>query len=332
MAEPGPAPHDAIVPSPLIGSTLERARSLLLVYVALAAAFTAMLIQHSRSYGRMLVGPLYDDVVYLNDGLVYAQLIQTRGFWAAATQAVERPPHSPFATLTAAASFLLFGPVEWAPYALMGGIVLAVLLATDRLLGGLPPHARVAGAVFVLTFPIMGTLPYHFRPDATAGLATGFGVVMMLRYSPFRAPRRHQLWTGLCFAAALLIKTPSLPFTLYMFAGSWALSALGGARTDLAGPGGVGLPERRRGPAGWWAAVWPYWLPVLLVAGPYYWLAWRQVYDYIYENVFGRNRDLWRMSRGWPSLARFVWDGEGGALMVGRHGYLVVGLGALAGL
>jgi hypothetical protein len=304
---------------------------MLVVHALLAAAFTATMIQHSRSYGRLLVGPLYDDVVYLSEGLLYTHLAQAEGLWAALGRAVERPPHSPFATATAAASFVLLGPVEWAPYALMGVVVLAVLLAADWLLGGLPAHARVAGALFALGFPIVGTLPYHFRPDATAGLVTALGVVMMLRRSPFHATRRHQLWTGLCFAAALLVKTSVLPFTLYMFVGSWALSALAGARIDLAGPGGAGLPARR-GAARRWAAVWPYWLPVLVVAGPYYALAGRQVHDYIYENVFGRNREMWRMSLTWTDQARFLWDGAGGGLMVGRHGYLVVALGALAAL
>src|SRR5512145_632571 len=132
-----------------------------------------MTIQYSRSYGRMLVGPLYDDVVYLDEGLRYAQLAQTQGAWALVQEAVRRPPHSPFATSIALVSFLFCGPAEWAPYALMGLVVLAVVLAADRLLVDLPPHARVAGVLFVLTFPIVGTLPYHFRPDATAGLATG---------------------------------------------------------------------------------------------------------------------------------------------------------------
>src|SRR5262245_43401100 len=185
-----------------------------------------MPIQFSRSYGRMLVGPLYDYVVYLDEGSRYAQLVQTEGAWATLKEAAQRPPHSPFATSIAFPSFLLFGPTEWAPYALMGLVVLAVVFAADRLLVGLPPHARLAGALFVLTFPIVGTLPYHFRPDATAGLATGLGVMMMLRYSPLWAPRAHQYRTSACFALALLVKPTVAPFTLWMFVGSWMLSIL----------------------------------------------------------------------------------------------------------
>lgn len=294
--------------------------------------FTATIVHYSRSYGRMLVGPLYDDVVYLNEGLLYAQLAQEQGMRALVEHAVQHPPHSPFATCTAFLSFLLFGPVEWAPYALMGLVVLAVVLAADRLLVGLPQHARVAGTVFVLSFPIIGTLPYHFRPDATAGLATGFGVVMMLRYSPFWAPRAHQYWTGLCFALALITKTSLLPFTLYMFLGSGMLSALSGARTDLIVSAQRAMPGPQDGRRGCWAAVWPYWAPVLLLAGPYYMLAGRQVYNYIHQNMFGQNSKIWLMRRSWMNLARFVWDGEGGQLMVRRHGYLVIGLACFAGL
>ncbi len=306
--------------------------ALVLVYVVLVAMFTAMIIQYSRSYGRMLVGPLYDDVGYFIEGLQYAQLAQTQGIWALVKHAAQNPPHSPFSSGIAFVSFLLFGPVQWAPYALMGLVVLAVVLAGDRLLVAVPWHARVAGAVFVLTFPIVGTLPEHFRPDATAGLVTGFGVVMMLRYSPFWAPRPHQYWTGLCFALASIIKTPALPFTLFMFAGAWLLSVLGGRRSDLVAPAPRTMPEAQAGWRRYWAAIWPYWVPVLLLAGPFYVLAGQYVYRYIHENVFGQNREIWLMRRQWTSLARFIWDGEGGYMMVRRHGYLVIGLACVAGL
>ncbi len=302
-----------------------------MVYVLLALVFTATIVQYSRNYGRLLVGPLYDDVVYLNEGLEYAQMAQTRGPWALAERALANPPHSPFATAVASVSFLLLGPVQWAPYAVMGLAVLAVVLAADRLLAGLPAHARLAGALFVLTFPIVGTLPYHFRPDAAAGLVTGFGVVMMLRCSPRWAPRRQQYWTGLCFALALVIKTSVLPLTLFMFGSSWLLSLVAGRRTDLVAVSGA-LLERRHRERGTWAAIWPYLLPVLLVAGPYYLLAGRRVLRYIYDQALGQNRQLWVMNRDWASLARFVWDGEGGRLMLGHHGYLVLGIACLSGV
>src|SRR5262245_22419710 len=102
----------------------------------------------------MLVGPLYDDVVYLNEGLRYAQLARSQGGLALVRDVRQNPPPSPFSAGVAFASFLLFGSVQWAPYALMGLVVLAVILAGDRLLLGLPWHARVAGAMFVLTLPI----------------------------------------------------------------------------------------------------------------------------------------------------------------------------------
>ena len=305
--------------------------ALVIVLVGLVAAFTAMMIQYSRSYGRMLVGPLYDDVVYLDEGLRYAQLAQTEGGWALVREAVRRPPHSPLATSIALVSFLICGPVEWAPYALMGLVVLAVVLAADRLLVDLPAHARVAGALFVLTFPIVGTLPYHFRPDATAGLATGFGVMMMLRYPPSWAPRAYQYWTGASFALALLVKPSAAPFTLWMFAGSWVLSMLAGGTADRFVSGASPIGDRQDDRRGYWRGIWPYWVPVLALAGPYYWLAGGAVYRYIYENVFGQNRDVWRLQRDWPSLALFILTGEGGQTMLQGHLYLVIGLAGVAG-
>lgn len=313
----------------MTGSQVRPTGSLLVLYVVLATLLTSLIVQYSSNYGRLLVGPSYDDVVYLNEGLHYSQVAQTQGPRALIEQAVRHPPHSPFATFVACVSFLLFGPEPWAPYALMGLGVLAVLLATDRLLAGLPWHARAAGAVFVLTFPIVGTLPYHFRPDAAAGLATGFGVVMMLRVSPLWAPRWHQIWTGAWFALALLVKSSVLPFTALLFGASWWLSLACGRRRDLLGePGMPAPPEVARNRP--WGSLWPYILPVALLAGPYYLLTIRRLYHYIYDQVFGRNRDLWVMDIDWPSALRFLWDGQAGQLMLGRHGYLVLALAVLA--
>jgi hypothetical protein len=305
---------------------------LILVHTALAATFTAAIIGYSRNYGRMLLGPLYDDVVYLDEGLRHAQLVQTGELWVLVQDLAQRPPHSPFATLVSTAAFLLFGAVDWAPYALMGLVVLGVLLAADRLLVDLPRYARVAGALFVLSFPIVGTLPYHFRPDPTAGLVTGFGVVMMLRYPPLRAPRRHQYWTGLCFALAWLTKPSVFPFTLWMFVGSWMLSMLAGGTTDRFVSAQSLTQAPPDDPRGYWAAIWPYWVPVLLLAGPYYLIAGEGVSRYIYENVFGQNREIWRLKRDWLGLARFLLDGEGGRLMLRRHAYVILGLAGCAGI
>ena len=287
-----------------------------------------MILQYSATYGRGLLGPLYDDVVYLTDGLEHANLLRTQGVRACLTQLWVKPPHSPFGTFLAGASFVVFGSREWAPYALMGLVVLALLLVVDWLMDDLALPARLAGALFALSFPLTGTLPYYFRPDATSGLLTGLGAVLMVRESAVGASRRHQMMTGLCFALALLVKTPSFLFTLYMFVGSWLVSALWGANPQLVDSS----PTETRAARRWWPAVWPYWLPVLLLAGPYYILAGADTLRYVHENMFGENKEIWRLKGTWPELARFVWDGPAGQLMLGQHKYVVVALGALTAI
>ena len=121
---------------PALGLGRRIVGSPVLVYAALAAAFTAATIRYSRHYGPMLVSPRYDDVVYLNEGLLYAQIAQLQGLWAVVRYAILHVPHSPFATGTAMLSFLLVGPAVSAPYALMGVGVLVVAIAADRLLVG----------------------------------------------------------------------------------------------------------------------------------------------------------------------------------------------------
>jgi hypothetical protein len=118
-----------------------------------------------------------------------------------------------------------------------------------------------------------------------------------------------------------------------MFGGSWLLSLAGGRKTDLLGEPEAALPpygQPGSEPRRLWRAIWPYAVPVLLLAGPYYALSAGHVYRYIYDQVFGRNRDLWVMKDDWPTLLRFLWDGQAGQLMLGRHGYLVLVLALLS--
>src|SRR5262245_36426784 len=112
-----------------------------------------MIIQYSRSYGPALVGPMHDDVYYLNEGLEFAQLLQTQGVKACLKRAWATSPLSPFSTFVATAGFVMFGPSEWAPYVLMSLVVLAVMLTADWVMGGLSLEARLSGVLFTLSFP-----------------------------------------------------------------------------------------------------------------------------------------------------------------------------------
>jgi hypothetical protein len=67
---------------------------------------------------------------------------------------------------------------------------------------------------------------------------------------------------------------------------------------------------------------------VLLLAGPYYMLTGVDTLKYVHENMFGQNMEIWLLRGSWREIARFVWDGPAGQLMLGQHKYIVVGLAA----
>src|SRR5439155_2080663 len=79
------------------------------LWVLLAVLVTAWSIQFSLARGRLLLPPVCDDVGYFLEGLDWMEQCRFEGCAALARLLVERPPHSPFATLLALLSFGVCG-------------------------------------------------------------------------------------------------------------------------------------------------------------------------------------------------------------------------------
>ena len=78
--------------------------------------------------------------------------------------------------------------------------------------------------------------------------------------------------------------------------------------------------------------MWPYCLPVLLLAGPYYAVAGGNVARYVYVNVLGQQKEMWLRQDSWRDLVGTCGTVDGGQLMIGQHGYLVMVLAVVTGL
>jgi hypothetical protein len=283
-------------------------------YCLLAALFTMVFLNYSMRHGRLVVGPTDDDCVYMVDGLQRIEFLHATPK-ALLSNLLHYSPHSPFSTGLAILAFAVFGPHQWAPYAVNGIPVVLLLLAVDYLTTGSRRVARIAAILFALTFPFTGSLVTEFRPDCAVGVVTAFGLVLLLKTPPLAASRNQALFVGLLAAMALLIKPSFAPFTALSFGTAWLVSALFVHRNQLRSNA-----ER----TSWLGQIGWYCLPSIVLAVPYYLIS-PDIVTYIYNQAFGRYKAQWAMKdSGLRSVLRFYWDGAGGQMMLGRHKYVVV--------
>jgi hypothetical protein len=116
------------------------------------------------------------------------------------------------------------------------------------------------------------------------------------------------------FGLSMLIKTPTFPLTLFVFAAALAMASF----ADL-----VLLPLRPsldRFLLAWLLCG----VIALLVPLPVYLLQLKEILHYIYDPVFGKANEMWRSpgTRMWHALYYFT--GEGGMDMLSRHLYLLL--------
>ncbi len=292
---------------------------LLALWLLIACLFTLVQVRQSLHGGRLALPPTFDDVGFLRDGQERLQAFFDRGPVALLTGVVEKTPHSPWSSGLAAAAFLFFGMREWAPAAANGLLVLAVLLWLDRRARGLPARWTLLAGAILLTWPLLGQAVENFRPDLACGLATAALAFYVVRRRWLgAAPRRHYL-AGFGFALALLIKPTISPVTSLIVIAALAAATL----TDLARGA-----ERRPGPI---AAAWARCLGTgVVLAAPYYALAWPHLSRYIYRNTFGELKDLWSLRLSGSEQALYYLSGDGGRMMLSGWLYLWLALAAAA--
>lgn len=167
--------------------------------------------------------PIYDDVVYLIDGLSRLTVLDRQGI---ATCLVDflyaHPPHAPFVALTSLLGLLLSAGAPWGPYLLNVGWILFVLLLGWVALRPCSPWVKVGVLVAALAAPIFGSVLAEFRPDPIWGLMVGFAVIVSARLDVVGAPPRRVFALGLLFGAAVISKPTAAPASALVLAVAWA--------------------------------------------------------------------------------------------------------------
>ncbi|HXE54270.1 MAG TPA: hypothetical protein VN541_14700 [Tepidisphaeraceae bacterium] len=290
-------------------------------WVAITAAFTAVVIQYSFIYGKLAVHPFYDDVSYFDDALTRLQQLYTGGLRELLLGVIQIPPHSFFSTFLALIAYLVLGAHDWAPYVANGIIILGLAAIVNWLSHGLPRGQRIVLFLFVLTVPISARAVIEFRPDIASGLCAATGAVMLVSAPLSDGNWKHRLAAGAMFGLAMLFKTPTFPLTLILLA-----AALGAAGLiDL-----LILPRRPTftrlaACAAQCTAI------ALLVPLPVYLLQFREIFHYIWDPVFGKTNAMWRTPGTRAEHALYYLTGPGGSDMLASHLYLLLAI-ILAGL
>ena len=290
-------------------------------WLAIAAAYTALVINYSLLRGKLCVYPFYDDVAYFEQALTLLSHYYANGVFGLIHGYIQSPPHSPFSGMLAVLAYAICGPREWAPYAANGLIVFGVILFVNAALDGVSFSKRLLIVLFVLTVPVMCHAVDAYRPDIASGACAAAGAALLAR-GPFSATKRKtRILAGVLFGAALLFKPPTLPLTLALLIAA-AFAALVQDRYVRGISIGQSLSLRK-----WSECL----LPAVLIPLPHYALTFNYYFKYVTSEIFGETREVWSRHATWQWHLRYFLDGEGGQLMLGQHLYLL-GLLCIGGI
>lgn len=123
------------------------------LYVATAVLVTALIVEDSRTCGRLAHPPLYDDVVYLYAGARLVRDIRAEGPGPLGRLLDYRKTHSPLSVAQSAGAMAVGGVRSVPPYIANGLFVLLWLAAVHRFARPLPLGLRVALTLFSATWP-----------------------------------------------------------------------------------------------------------------------------------------------------------------------------------
>jgi hypothetical protein len=292
-----------------------------LAFVAVASClFTVVVVIQSLRQGQLSVPITYDDIVYFADAAHRLQLLYDGGIGSCLRSLFSEPPHAPLATLIPLLGFAVFGVRDWAP-AVANVIWVALLLLFVRvLLWQLPRWAYAAIAVSALSWPLAGSLVIESRPDIFASMLTVIGCTLMIRSHFVGASTRQVVVVSAPFGLALIAKPSISPITFLIFCASLLTSVIV-----------EGWPTFSRSFLRHAAhQILKSFAITVLIALPYFAVAWRSVHDYIYTATMGKEKELWGVPMDAFHAATYYLWGDGGRTMMGTWFWVAVLLIAAA--
>lgn len=296
---------------PLVRSEFDRSAIVRLMICLLAILFGAASIHQSQRYGQLSVPATYDDIVYYVDAMNRLKGLYERGFTDLLSGLFADPPHSPVSTAVVMTAFATLGIHQWAPPVLNIVFIVIVLAMTDACLRKAGAVCRVLAAIAILTWPFFGFLVIETRPDFVAAIATAFGLTRLVGGRWVGSSRSHVALVVACMSVALLAKPSISPVTLSLFGFAMICATL--IDPDSLSASRLGASIR------WNLGVLAI---VLLLIAPYYAVAGREIFDYIYLTTFGKEKGLWAYQLTFSQHLAYYFVGEGGLATMGPWVYV----------
>ena len=199
-------------------------RPAFLFLLAVLAFHVAGVMSYLLRGGRLSMVPVYDDVVYLVDGLDRLALLDRQGIARFLSDLLfAHPPHAPLVALTSVFGLMLSAGAAWGPY-LLGALWIAfVLLLGWVALRYVNPWKRVGILVAALSMPLFSFALAEFRPDPIWGLLVGFSVSVSASTHLLSARPRTLLALGLLFGLTTIYKPTAAPASVVVLGFAWAM-------------------------------------------------------------------------------------------------------------
>ena len=296
----------------------ETARDRVLAFIAillLSGAFGLWVVYFSYWHGRLATLPAFDDCGYMQDGGIRYIQMRQQGFFSLFTNYPKFLPHSPYASMMAVISYMIFGVKFYAPYALSTVLVFILLTFLNYLMKGLSLWRKVLVFGFALSVPFTSFLISDFRPDMACALFVSMGVILGLEREWTHSPWPRRMGIGALFGIAMFIKPSVFPQTIFFL----CATLFGAILLDR----WLDRPNFR-----FWKSMLSTgcaFLGFAAIALPHFSLTYTYYFYYIKLGMVSQ-RDIWSVS-GTPLFhARYYLDGLGGKSMLGNHLYALAGL------
>jgi hypothetical protein len=281
----------------------------------IAVTYTILVVQWSLKAGRLAMDSVADDVSYLSDGLVRLNIFHHDGPWALLHSFLSSPPHSPWATVSAFLGFAIFGVHDWSAYLIYGTLVLVTLFAANELLLPSNPVNRVLILSSILLTPLMLRAVHEFRPDFAVALFSDLFALAVLRLACTKRANHHETRThfvvGLLGGLAYLAKPSFFAYITVICITSVVLAEICHrifssdrlqTRETIQRLGGTILG-------------------ILVLALPYYLVAWKALLDYFFQNAAGGpEADIWKIPGGFSESFKLFILGPYMVQMLGFFG------------
>lgn len=298
------------------------------VIVLVSVAVTLIALQFSWREGRLLTDPQYNDSAYLADAARYAVKFYEGGAPAVFARYAESPPHSPYSVAVAFFGFLALGIHDWVPYAFNFFLLVGLCAVTALFLEKFGRTAQIAGVVILSATPAAFGAIHEFQPDVPTALFILLAAAIWLRMAVCGPTAVSAVCAGFASGLAVISKTPFFPYSIALggtafvlfFVGRWFIASERPTLSGAARWAGLGL------------------LGFLVPAFPHYLFAWRNVLNYIQQNLVGSKSSVWAQSGTLLDQFLFHVTGPSGSMFLVPIAGLVIGgiafglVGSLASL